>query len=275
MADNYNIIDGDGVERTIRAIELGAGTNTYVPTVFTTPSSKVIPQGLIANTISYSKFGTGEAVNSFRPIWPNGALSPLPTSAAVIAVSSSDANDTAAGTGLRELFIEGLDADWNIQSETVIMNGTSTVNTANTYLRVNKAYGTSWGNEIITQSNEGDITLTIGASTVAYIAAGAGQTEQCIYTVPANYTGNVQAWTISVGQGKTYIGKFYTKDNALANPGWRSRRDIVIYQSPFREDFDLPPISIGEKTDIILGGKTVSGTESIAGGFQIVLNQLG
>ncbi len=58
-------------------------------------------------------------------IWAQGGVLVFPTSAAVIATSSSSADDAAAGTGIQQLTFTGLDANWNTISETITMNGTS------------------------------------------------------------------------------------------------------------------------------------------------------
>ena len=83
------------------------------------------------------QFGTNTAVGTgFSTLWPGGGtLYAYPSAATVLKISSANANDAAAGTGARTVVVNGLDADYNEISETVILNGQTAVNTVNSYLR--------------------------------------------------------------------------------------------------------------------------------------------
>lgn len=109
--------------------------------------------------------------------WPTAAVA-----ATSISINSSSANDTAAGSGARTLFIEGLDGDGNPQSETVTLNGVTAVNPANAYYRIQRAWVLAVGSGGV---NEGNITIADGTGTLAYVPAAKGQTQQAAYTVPA------------------------------------------------------------------------------------------
>jgi hypothetical protein len=86
------------------------------------------------------KFGQNASVgNSIETIWLEGGLYVYPPSATTMTVSSSDVNDTSAGTGARTVLISGLDGSYNEISETITMNGQTPVTTSNSYLRVNRA----------------------------------------------------------------------------------------------------------------------------------------
>ena len=86
------------------------------------------------------KFGQNAVVgNSMETIWQQGGLYSYPPSASTMTVSSSDVNDTSAGTGARTVLISGLNASYNEASETIILNGQTAVTTVNTYIRMNRA----------------------------------------------------------------------------------------------------------------------------------------
>lgn len=147
-------------------------------------------------------------------VWPDGGTIPHPTSASVLKVSSNNANDTAAGTGARTVFIEGIDGDYNVVSETVTLNGQTAVNTTNTYLYVNQLFVLSVGSA---GHNEGNInvgtgTVTAGVPAVLYdlIAATYNNRTTGHYCVPAGYTGYLVTGIITTGQasGTTSVTGF-------------------------------------------------------------------
>lgn len=109
------------------------------------------------------------------------------TAAATLAFSSTSALDFSGGSGARSLLVIGLDADYNLQSETVVPTGVSVVNTANTYMRILSVEVASAGSgganagQFVGRDADGDA--------IATIAVGRNQSDYAGYTVPDNYTG--------------------------------------------------------------------------------------
>lgn len=62
-----------------------------------------------------------------------------------MSVSSTNANDTAAGTGARTVLITGLDENYNDVTESIILNGLTGVNTTKQFIRVFKVRVTTAG----------------------------------------------------------------------------------------------------------------------------------
>lgn len=125
-------------------------------------------------------------------LWDQGGLYVFPPSASAMTVSSSSANDTAAGTGARTVLVTGLNASYVEQQEIITLNGQSAVTTVNSYLRVFSATVLTAGSG---ETNAGDVytgtgTVTAGVPAVVYlkIPAGFGATQAAQYTVPAGYT---------------------------------------------------------------------------------------
>jgi hypothetical protein len=124
---------------------------------------------------------------------------PQPAGAVTLRVKAGNANDTAAGSGAREITIEGLAADGTIQTESIATAGTSaSANFAGTWIRLDKviisASGTypdqtNLGGAISHQS-----TIVIedtGATQWAKISSTDlrwGASEIGWYTVPLGYT---------------------------------------------------------------------------------------
>ena len=147
------------------------------------------------NVLLIRKFGRSAVLsaNVTQDVWETGGIKAIPTAAEIMNIASSDAADTAAGTGAQMVQVSGLAADYSLQSEFVSMNGTSNVATVNEYLFVNRCRVVLSGSG---QKNAGNITVTGATSTntFATIAVGESITQQSHFTVPLGYT----AFTTSV-----------------------------------------------------------------------------
>ena len=122
-----------------------------------------VSRGQIQGHTAVIVFGYNPDVDTAEEsVWPDGGTVPHPTVASVLKVSSSSANDTSAGTGARTVYIEGLNGDYAVVSETVILNGQTAVNTVNSYLYVNAFYVVTVGSG---GANAGDINVGTGVVT--------------------------------------------------------------------------------------------------------------
>jgi hypothetical protein len=113
-------------------------------------------------------------------------------------IVSTSTSDAAAGTGAAAIQINGLDANFNMISEIVQLNGTTSVNTVNKYLRINGMSVSTVGTSSTTGLNAGNISCKNGGTLYAQINAGIGQTQMSIFTVPNNFVllvSNVSATT--------------------------------------------------------------------------------
>lgn len=96
---------------------------------------------------------------SAETVWQQGAAYPaLLSAAATFEAVSSSANDTSAGTGARTVVVEGLDSNFDYQSETITLSGASAVDTSNTYLAINRAYVATVGSGKV---NAGNIDIQV------------------------------------------------------------------------------------------------------------------
>lgn len=109
-----------------------------------------------------------------------------------LTVSSASANDTAAGTGARTVLLTGLDANWNIQSEIIALNGQTAVTTVNTYLFVQSLQvltaGSGGTNAGIIYVGTGVVTSGVPATKYLAIQAGYGASRMGVMAVPAGYS---------------------------------------------------------------------------------------
>lgn len=142
-------------------------------------------------------------------IWTAGGIGTWPTSAQSIEIVSSSANDTSAGTGMREAEIQGLDSNFLRISEVIATNGLTVATLSNSYIRINRAFGTGWGN--YHGENDGDIEIRIagGGAVLGNMDTGVGQTEKAQFTVPANETAYLVRCDASVASSKTATLNFF------------------------------------------------------------------
>lgn len=184
-----------------------------------------IAEGKRAGYILVNKFGRNSNVSTAdvpEDIWEGGGVYtgfPL-GSAELVTVSSTDANDTAAGSGARTVRIYGLDANGALQEEAITLLGATLVDSVNTYTRVNRAIVLTSGSS--NQAfNAGTITIAHKVTTAnifAKIQAGTNQTAIACYTIPAGYTGYMRQIDVGVSRSNTatVTGVIWARNNGAS-----------------------------------------------------------
>jgi len=119
-------------------------------------------------------------------IWPGSTVkdpSVAPAGGVQMTLVSTSAQDSAAGTGVRTLRFNYLDANLTPQSEIVTMNGTTPVLTTATNVRwVGDLTGLTFGSE---KHVVGNITVTNSGTRYKYLDAEARATRSTAFRVPA------------------------------------------------------------------------------------------
>jgi hypothetical protein len=137
-------------------------------------------------------------------VWPLPSLITFPASAIQMTVSSTNANDTSAGTGARTIVVQGLDANYNEVSETVTLNGQTAVTMTAFLIRINYAYVLSAGSGNGAAGDiyigTGTVTAGVPATTYDIIKFDYNTTITGSWTVPAGYTAYVSQGLFSSGQ---------------------------------------------------------------------------
>lgn len=143
------------------------------------------------NALWIRKFGRSGVLTADveEDVWEVGGTRALPYTAGetMSVVSTSTADTASSGTGAQYLQINGLDVDYNLQSEVITMNGTTPVVSTKTFITIDRARVVTSGSG---RKNAGNITITGSTSSNVHtrIVANESITQQSHFTVPAGYT---------------------------------------------------------------------------------------
>lgn len=148
-------------------------------------------------------------------------------------------SDNALDTGIT-ILLDGLDANYNIQTEVVVVNDGTPVDSTKQFLRLNSA------TNIGSKACVGNINISRNGTVIGRVTADKQSTSMAIYTVPAGYT----AFSV--------YGDFSVSKNEAAelNAHWRffggvflDIYSVQLYQNAFVATPPYPG-AIPEKTDI-------------------------
>lgn len=224
-----------------------------------------VAMGQVTGVTSLNVSGYNADVGtSFVPLWHNNTTYTYLNSATTLTVWSSSASDTNVS-----VLISGLDANYVPITETVTLtNGVTGVQTTKSFFRVNSMSLTRIPTNVglISCGNAGK-TITLCA-----IEAGAGRSQQTIYTVPAGYTFYLTQsnwYTNNTGQNTGLYRSWTQSSTGVIN---------IILTFPFPVNYNslkVVPRPYAEKTDIQWQVSSKSGSAAIGGQVEGYLIQNG
>lgn len=209
-------------------------------------------------------YGTAAATSStvWTPADTAGTvLYPWSVTPGPVTVVSSSTSDTNGGVGAQTITVQGLDSNYVFAEETFTLSGqTPTAAGQVTFARVNRAFVTSG------VTNVGKIQVKNSTTIVTEIAAGYGQTLQCVYTIPANKTGYLYKVQASASKSQeTSLSLFFRPFGGA----FRSLQNIELLGSADTVQYEFP-IPLTEKTDLDLRVKG-STNSNISANYEILL----
>lgn len=209
------------------------------------------------------KFGAVPAMsqNQTGTIWDVDDT-PYPWSAWATAGSVS-VPAVAAGDNGVSLIIEGLDANYMPQTETLTLSDTGAVPSTKSFIRLFRAYTAA--------PNTGAVTITKSGNTVAKIQAGKAQTLMSIYTIPANYTGYLLQGSASCQAGADATGNMYVR--YFGQTSFRVGHSFEFSGAGGQYLYKFPvPIKIPAKSDIDIQATVRSNNARITAAFDLLLH---
>lgn len=201
-----------------------------------------VARGKVSGVSLVNLYGFNATVDgAWIPVWENSTTYTYPSDVGeIMTLYSSSASDTNVS-----VFIDGLDANFAQQSETLVLtNGTVGVNTTKSYRRINsmRIVGSVNAVGIIRLANSGKTT------TYAQIAIGTGKTQWSMYNVPAGYTFYLNR--ITAAASATSAAKVLGYRNyQISSTGLVS----ILLQSPWIDTYEtnrVVPNPYPEKTSI-------------------------
>lgn len=213
-----------------------------------------LSSGNISRKESVFVFGRNTDVGTslYEPITDAGIYwTPQVSGASTLYVQSSSTSDSAAGTGAREITIEGINAAGELVSDSVATNGTTASSaTSNSYIRVLKAYvsasGTYGGQS--TPSHIGTITVRDSTSngTRAQISSTGfprGSTQIGVYTIPTGKRGYIEYLSMNVDSNKTATIAMFKRGNILQTSAPYSAIQVVSEFPGVNGNTEFSPMS--------------------------------
>lgn len=191
-----------------------------------------ISRGLVTGMSVVKKFGRAVVGTTYTPLafggnGVTGGIYQTPQSSAATTLrikSGGNANDTAAGSGAREITLEGLDENFAVATETIATAGASASSaTTTTFTRLYRAYVSASGTYATASagSQAGEIIIENGSGgtnwgVIPYPTSAFPEAQSSIgaYSVPAGSTAYVFLDDITVDSGKTADVIFFHRGNA-------------------------------------------------------------
>ena len=213
---------------------------------------QLVSEGAISGSSVRNIFGwQASTTTTFIPMWENATAYTYPGSALTMTVTSASATDDG-GT----VTIIGLDASYNVITDTVTANNAVAPTTSIGFYRINDVIFSKTSG-----ANVGDITISNGGTTYAKILTGIGRNQASIFTVPA---------------GKSfYLYRIdaFSNDSTAAKPGLfrnfvqNSNGSVyIVARTTFLSNMNIQrriPFKYNEKTDIQFQLSTGSGTHEM------------
>jgi len=224
-----------------------------------------VAEGDIAGHVAWTKAGYNSSVGTTsEDMWYGSIPYVFPASAIQMRVVSTSAQDGVGGTGALTVWINYLDSNYAEKTTTVIMNGTTDVNTSvSDIFRIQNFRVATTGTS---GAAAGDISIRhITLATVySYIQTGYTRARNSAYTVPAGKTLYVTQIAFAATGGKAV--RFTTRatyDNArkaALTPGifFMGYSEVMLIDSAYTRELIIPT-KLPEKTDIKVSVISLSG----------------
>lgn len=213
-------------------------------------------RGAVEGITAVNKFGRNLDVDTaYEPVVESGVLNLISAADEVRIKVGGDAADTAAGTGAREIEIQGIDENLDIATATIVTAGASaSALTTTKFLRVFRALVTKAGSGEI---NAGAIIIETEAGTeLLTVAADLGQSQQAHHFTPRDHAAYIHHMRFSVPSSFDCDFRLYIRgpwDDAA--PARRVIREYPGVDTTVDVDLSGLPLRIPPKYDFWIEAK--------------------
>lgn len=180
----------------------------------------------------------------------------------ILTVQTTAANGSVVTTDSgKSITIVGLDANYNITSDTITISGSTGTGTTS-FKRVYRAYTSA--------SNTAQFRVSRGGVEVLRINIGKAQTLMAIYTVPAGKVGFLMKVTSSIQAGADATVDMFVKQGGVGAFRIGHTLEVSGTGGQYTYDFTAPP-RLPEKTDIDVRASMRSNNARCTAAFDIIL----
>ena len=229
-----------------------------------------IARGLVRDTTFEHKFGavpamsigvTGTVWDKSDTLYPWSAFNTSNT--ASIATTLANGSTSTLDNG-KEVTFYGLDNDYNIQTETVTISG-STATTTKSWKRLYRA-------TINGGTNSTQIRTSVNSTEVLRITIGTAQTLMAIYTVPAGYTAYLTQGTMSIQASGDATGDMFVRYFGTTAFRVGHSFEVAGTGGQYMYNFSVP-LAIPEKSDIDIRAAVRSNNSRVTAAFDMILHK--
>lgn len=214
------------------------------------PGHRFVPRMAAVPAMSVNTTGTVWDVDD--TLYPWSAWD-TPGTLSLTRASASDAG--------KNVIIYGLDALYNEITEYVALTDPSGNTSSNTFSRVLSVRMN--GNSV----NVGDVTVLRGATTVAKINAGIGQSLMGVYTVPANHTAYLFQGVMTIQTGGDATGFF---EYRVPGDRFVIGHTFEVASSEYHYGFTCP-LPLPEKSDIDVRASVRTNNSRVTAAYDMIL----
>ena len=224
-----------------------------------------ISRGQVKGVIPIHKFGAVPSMSTGTTgtVWDkDDTIYPWSTwnaGANTITVSSSSASDVN-----KSIIVVGLDENYDEIQEEIEMTTQNGNSSSNNFIRVYRAFMNDG------DTNVGTISIKNGATDVALITAGLGQTLMAIFTIPRNYSGYLYQGTASAQAGADATGNMFVRYGGTTAFRVAHSFEVDGDGGQYFYPFSFPP-ELPEKSDIDVRITTRSNNGRYTAAFDLLL----
>lgn len=261
------VLSGEDSSGTYRNVQVNSAGSLSV-----TDFNQEVGRGEKPGFNAVQKFGRNPEIDTTtdpEDVWSGGGdYTGQPTgSPETVDVSSSSANDASAGTGMRTIRLYGLltSSSTSETTEDITLNGTTAVTSTNTWYRVYRAKGLTYGSG---GTNAGTINVehtTTSANVFVSIPPGDGQTQIAAWTCPAGATAQLIGFHVNLSRASGAAGSadVSLRVREFGSGGYNAARDYTVTTSvPVDRRYPFG-INIPAQADVKVRVDSVSDNDSI------------
>lgn len=209
-------------------------------------------------------------------VWAIDGILGHPANPTIMTISSTSADDAAAGTGARTVLVEGINGTGGIATEVVTLNGQTPVSTVHAYDAIERLVVLTVGSG---EKNAGLIyagtgTVTAGVPAVPYNVIGIGENLSITghFTCPTGFTAYMTKGSISVGP--TNANQFVLGRLKLRGVDGIVRTAAKVTVQSGTAEFDFTyPVKINATECVTATAQGSGNNAAVSSYFQIVLIQ--